>query len=159
MQLTGNVDIDIWLDANSDTAAGSKLGFWTELEPSIFDLEDLQVRQESDYVTFEIYCVGISWDPTRFGPGKHPTTFSEFFDLQKFPGRRAVRAIAPRTLEIALMADGVPPKDIYPLDVTRALRALDRIKSQIVWSHTTPPRHFLVADRRGRFRYRELRSS
>ena len=38
------------------------------------------------------------------------------------------------TLEIALMADGVAPKDLYPLDLDRAFRKLDEIKDHIaVW--------------------------
>ncbi|KRR17746.1 ABC transporter substrate-binding protein [Bradyrhizobium retamae] len=138
MLLTGNIEIDIYLSADEESAAGSKQGFWEKLDPSLFDLKDLKVQPASDYVTYEIYSRGISWDPKKFGPGKHPTTFAEFFDLQKFPGRRAMRAAATGTLETALAADGVAPKDIYPLDLNRAFKALDRIKSQIVWSANTP---------------------
>jgi putative spermidine/putrescine transport system substrate-binding protein len=32
-----------------------------------------------------------------------------------------------------LLADGVPPENLYPLDVERALDKLDTIKDQIVW--------------------------
>lgn len=37
------------------------------------------------------------------------------------------------TLEAALLADGVAPKDLYPLDVKRALTKLDQIKNDITW--------------------------
>jgi putative spermidine/putrescine transport system substrate-binding protein len=52
----------------------------------------------------------------------------------KYPGRRSLRKNPIDTLEIALMADGVAPKDLYPLDVDRAFRKLDEIKNEIdVW--------------------------
>ena len=34
-------------------------------------------------------------------------------------------------LEEALLADGVEPKDLYPLDVDRAFRKLDQIKHYV----------------------------
>jgi putative spermidine/putrescine transport system substrate-binding protein len=36
-------------------------------------------------------------------------------------------------LEVALLADGVAPDKLYPLDLDRAFKKLDTIKSQIVW--------------------------
>jgi putative spermidine/putrescine transport system substrate-binding protein len=36
------------------------------------------------------------------------------------------------TLEFALLADGVKPADLYPLDVDRALKVVGRVKGQIV---------------------------
>ncbi|MGY0576154.1 ABC transporter substrate-binding protein [Bradyrhizobium sp. RDM12] len=138
MQLTGNVDIDVYACTGAEAAAGSKRGFWEKLNASLFDIEDLKIKPASDYVTFEIACKGISWDPKKFPSGKHPTAFAELFDLEKFPGRRALRAIVQQTLEIALLADGVAPKHIYPLDLNRAFKVLDRVRSQIVWAATTP---------------------
>lgn len=39
---------------------------------------------------------------------------------------------------MALMADGVQPKDLYPLDVERAFKAMDRIKPHVsVWIKAT----------------------
>lgn len=138
MLLTGNVGIDIFLGTGAEAGAGSKQGFWEKIDPSLFDLADLHIQPASDYVLYEVFCRGVTWDPKKIGPGRHPATFADFFDLQKFPGRRAVRAVAQHTLEIALLADGVAPKDIYPLDLNRAFKSLDRIKSQIVWAATTP---------------------
>lgn len=67
-----------------------------------------------------------------------PETWQDFFDLEKFPGKRAVNKFAGGgILEAALLADGIAPKDLYPLDVDRALRKLDTIKSSIVWWSTS----------------------
>lgn len=138
MQITGNVEWDIYNDAGWHVAAGSKRGFWEKLDRSMFDLEDLTVPPTSDSVTWETYASGITWDPKKYGHGKHPTDFAEFFDLKGIPGRRAFRAGNIEALEVALLADGVAPKDIYPLDLDRAFKMLDRVKSSIVWAGATP---------------------
>ncbi|MGF6313444.1 putative spermidine/putrescine transport system substrate-binding protein [Bradyrhizobium sp. i1.8.4] len=137
MQLTGNVEIDVWVGPGSTTTNGSKQGFWEKLDANLFDVQDMVIQPKSDHVAYDLYCQGVGWDPVRYGPGKHPTNFAEFFDTRKFPGRRVVRKLADVTMEMALLADGVAPKDIYPLDLNRAFKALDRIKSSIVWGQTT----------------------
>ncbi len=70
--------------------------------------------------------------------GEKPATMADFFDLEKFPGRRGMRRSALVNLEFALMADGVPVDSIYatldtPEGVDQAFRKLDTIKDQIVW--------------------------
>ncbi|MFC0243864.1 ABC transporter substrate-binding protein [Falsochrobactrum ovis] len=65
---------------------------------------------------------------------KAPTRWADFWNLEEFPGRRSLRKNPLDTIEIALMADGVEPKDLYPLDLDRAFRKLDEIKDHIdVW--------------------------
>ena len=56
------------------------------------------------------------------------------FDTKKFPGKRTFyKWSAPGVIEIALLADGVPADKLYPLDLDRAFKKLDTIKSDIVW--------------------------
>src|SRR5215203_1971260 len=62
-----------------------------------------------------------------------PSSWADLFDTQKFPGRRGLHKVPSETLEVALLADGVPPENLYPLDVDRALGKLDTIKDQILW--------------------------
>lgn len=69
---------------------------------------------------------------------KAPTTIQDFFDLKKFPGKRAVRKRAQVNLEWALLADGVKPADVYKVLATpegqaQAFAKLDTIKQDIVW--------------------------
>ncbi|MGY4157978.1 putative spermidine/putrescine transport system substrate-binding protein [Bradyrhizobium sp. USDA 4461] len=129
--LTGNVEWDIYETSSYAMEFGSKNGFWERLDPSIFDLEDMAVPPASDYVAFSVYVAGVAWDPAKHAAGKHPSNFAEFFDLKAFPGRRALRNQPVETMSIALIADGVAPEDLYPLDVDRAFKALDRIKPSI----------------------------
>ncbi len=52
------------------------------------------------------------------------------WDAQKFPGGRTFNfrgGITPQ-LELAALADGVPMDKVYPLDVERAWKAMDRVK-------------------------------
>ena len=71
-------------------------------------------------------------------PDGGPATLEDFFDVAKFPGRRGMRRIPYTNLEFALMADGVPPEQVYAIlatheGVERAFGKLDSIKEQIVW--------------------------
>lgn len=138
-QLTGNVEIDVFNTTAEQAAYGSKQGFWEKLDLSTFDIDDMAIPPKNDTVTTNSYAGGIGWDPKKYGPGKHPTNFAEYFDLKKFPGRRTFRNRPGETLEAALLADGVPSKDIYPLDLDRAFKMLDRIKPSIAsWIAATP---------------------
>ena len=58
------------------------------------------------------------------------TTWADLFDLKRFPGKRTAARQVVATLEIALLADGVAPDKLYPLDVDRALKKLDTIKAR-----------------------------
>lgn len=63
-----------------------------------------------------------------------PTGWASFFDTRGVRGRRAMRRFPFDTIEQALLADGVPPGQLFPLDFDRAFRALDRIKRDVaVW--------------------------
>jgi putative spermidine/putrescine transport system substrate-binding protein len=70
--------------------------------------------------------------------GAEPATVNDFFDTVKYPGPRAMRASAKFNLEMALLADGVRPRNIYKTlstedGVARAFRKLDSIKPVLVW--------------------------
>jgi putative spermidine/putrescine transport system substrate-binding protein len=76
---------------------------------------------------------------------------ADFFDLAKFPGKRGLRKSPKATLEMALMADGVPAGEVYDLlatdaGVARAFAKLDTIKDSVVWweAGAQPPQ--LLAD-------------
>ena len=82
---------------------------------------------------------------------EQPSTIADFFDLERFPGRRGLRRIAKINLEFALMADGVPIEEVYdvldtPEGIDRAFAKLDTIKDEVVWweAGAQPPQ--LLAD-------------
>lgn len=64
-----------------------------------------------------------------------PQSWADFFNVADFPGRRALRKHIDAMLEPALLADGVAPEDLYPLDVERALDKIRSIKEHVLfWS-------------------------
>ncbi|HYQ51889.1 MAG TPA: ABC transporter substrate-binding protein [Pseudomonas sp.] len=81
-----------------------------------------------------------------------PTGWQDFWDIKKFPGKRALRKSAKFTLEAAMMADGVPRDQIYKelataQGVARAFRKLDEIKPYIQWWEAgAQPMQFLVSN-------------
>jgi putative spermidine/putrescine transport system substrate-binding protein len=67
-------------------------------------------------------------------PGGGPKNWSDFWNVEKFPGPRAMINNPVRALVFALAADGVPVDKIFPLDIDRAFRKLDQVKKHIkVW--------------------------
>ena len=92
----------------------------------------------------------FAYDDTKFTDEK-PATIADFFDLEKFPGKRGLRKNPKVNLEFALMADGVPADEVYDVlatdeGVDRAFAKLDTIKDQVVWweAGAQPPQ--LLAD-------------
>lgn len=83
-----------------------------------------------------IYAFNIAYNTERFGED-HPTTWAEFFDTEQFPGKRGFWKYATGGIfEAALLADGVAPEDLYPLDIDRAFAKLDTIKDDLVFYDT-----------------------
>ena len=75
--------------------------------------------------------LGYNTDATK---GAVPEGWADFFDTTKIPGKRGVWDYSEGgMLEFALMADGVAPGDLYPLDLPRATAKLDTIKDDIVF--------------------------
>nr|WP_238938624.1 substrate-binding domain-containing protein [Pseudomonas typographi] len=80
-------------------------------------------------------------------PNGHPHNWADFWDLQTFPGSRSLQRYPVRVLAFALMADGVPPEQLFPYDLDRAFAALDRIKPAIrVWWTQGPQSQQLLRD-------------
>lgn len=91
------------------------------------------------------YTFSIAYNTDTFGDS-HPESWEEFFDTEKFPGKRGFwRYVTGGAFEAALIADGVAPEDLYPLDLDRAFAKLDTIKDDIVWYDTGDEQVQLVA--------------
>ena len=79
-----------------------------------------------------IYSIQLAYNTDKVKTA--PTSWADFFDLTKFPGKRAVMDYsAGGIFEIALLADGVAPDKLYPLDLDRAIKKLNTIKSSLVF--------------------------
>lgn len=92
-----------------------------------------------------VWSYNIGYNTTIFAPGKHPQSWADVFDVQRFPGRRSFRDRVNPMLEIALLADGVKPANLYPLDVNRAFKKLDTIKKHAVfWTTNSQSQQLLI---------------
>lgn len=89
----------------------------------------------------------MAYNHEKFPAGKAPRTWADFWDVKTFPGRRGIRSRPFVTMEAALVADGVPPEKLYPLDVERALRKLEELKPHILWWNTNAQQATLILDR------------
>ncbi|WP_114966032.1 ABC transporter substrate-binding protein [Alkalilacustris brevis] len=85
-----------------------------------------------------VYSNIIAFNTEMFPEDAQPSTVADFFDVENFPGRRALQDRPGGSLEWALYADGVNPDDIYdvlatPEGVDRALAKLDTIKDHLIF--------------------------
>ena len=80
------------------------------------------------------YSTAIYYNVKTFGD-RVPQSCADFFDTKTYPGKRAVRSAAlPNPLiECALIADGVKPDDLYPLDIDRAFKKIETISDNLVF--------------------------
>ncbi|UFS58682.1 extracellular solute-binding protein [Subtercola endophyticus] len=81
-------------------------------------------------------------------PNGGPKTWADFFDTKKFPGKRAWPGSPgsyDSTCEVALLADGVAPADLYPLDLARCDKKMDTIKDDMVFYTSYPEIQTLLA--------------
>jgi len=94
--------------------------------------DDLDHRRE-DMVADIYFSTVLGYNTEVFPAGKHPRSWAEFWDLKKFPGPRMLTDLAAGAvdLEFALLADGVPKDKLYPVDLDRAFKSLDRVRPAI----------------------------
>lgn len=124
------VEWDIFDAVGATAYAGAKENLWEPIDPKVVDPSRFaRPVPNSQLVPTYIYAGGIAYDPART---KSPARdLTELWDVKNFPGRRGLRTRASETLELALLADGVPASQLYPLDIDRGFRALDQIKSHV----------------------------
>lgn len=126
-----------WFSDEIEPARAGALGLLEKLDYSLLPNAPkalASARQEfavSPYVT--TYQVGFRTD--RWS--SKPQSWADFWDVAKFPGPRSIGTNVMGVLEAALMADGVSPQALYPLDEERAYRKLAQIKPHIRMFHNT----------------------
>jgi putative spermidine/putrescine transport system substrate-binding protein len=119
------------------------------LEPIPYDQfkltnpQDLDAPMRRPSMLGNIYAATVLvYNTQAFKAGTQPKSWAEFWDAEKFPGPRTLadaKTGSAAELEFALLADGVPAAQLYPIDVERAFQSLSRIKRHIVkWWQTGP---------------------
>jgi putative spermidine/putrescine transport system substrate-binding protein len=107
------------------------------LEPLDWNGEDMsQIMPQAHrpgWMGQDVYSTVIAYRTDKYGQNG-PKNWADFWNVEKFPGRRSLHKHPIDILEAALLADGVPIKDVYPIDMDRAFKKLDQLKPHVdVW--------------------------
>ena len=128
---SGKVTLDIVASGSGSAARAGAEGLLEELDYSIIDVSTFYPTLKSKYcVGGDVFSTVYAWNTETYGDNG-PQNWADFFDVEKFPGKRAYRGKVAGALEPALMADGVAPEDVYKvLDSEDGIeRALDKIRT------------------------------
>jgi len=166
-QIVGNgrYDWDVMDFELPDAIAACRLGLLEHIDPASLPSGADGVSAARDFVPNAIgpcwvgsivYSQVVAYAPRRFGEAR-PQTIGDFFDLARFPGPRALRRSSGKyNLEMALLADGVKPQDVYavlstPQGVHRALAKLNTIAGSLVWWSNSADAIAMLNDGRAAF--------
>ncbi|OBZ95632.1 hypothetical protein ADU59_09615 [Pararhizobium polonicum] len=142
MEGMGNVEWDLLDAEGTQMELAMQKGL---LQPIDYDMIfKIVPREQIDPKVIKEYGVGsvafstvIAWNTGLFG-SEGPQNWTEWADTTRFKGRRALYAQPRPSFEIALMAAGVPPEKIYPINIDDAFKALDALKPKIdLWVEKT----------------------
>jgi len=99
-----------------------------------------------------VYSNIVAFNTEMFPEDKQPDSIDDVFNLEEFPGKRALQKKPINNMEWALVADGVAPEDVYEMldseeGIERAFAKLDTIKDSVIWweEGAQPPQ--LLADK------------
>ena len=132
---SGQVTWDI-VDVGNDFGLDAQADILEPLDYTLIKQDEILPGFASTYRVADItYGVVLAYNTEKTG-GAVPQGWADYFDLVKFPGKRGTWDYSEGGIfETALLADGVAPADLYPLDLDRAIKKLDPIKDSLVfWS-------------------------
>lgn len=135
---TGNVDWDVVQIEGPDLMRGCEEGMYERLDWSALGHAAQlipEAAQECGSAAL-VWSVAIAYDTDKLAQA--PTSWADFWDVQKTPGKRGLRKRAVYNLEFALLADGVKVEEVYkvlstPQGVDRAFAKLTELKPNIQW--------------------------
>ncbi len=148
---TGTVDWDMAQLGRSTVLNLQKRGdYFEKIDYDIVD-PDVEPGYRFEYgLEMLVWAEVMGYRTDAFG-GAVPSGWADFWDTKKFPGDRALIGAGSGNspeLEFAVMAAGVPPEKVYPIDMDLAFASYDKIKADVVkWWETgaVPPQ--MLTDR------------
>jgi len=150
---SGTVTWDIVDVLPHEARVGCDEGLFEELDRSMFTPaadgtsmdDDIMIEVPNDCVVPQIFWSYVPFYEEGTFSGDQPTTIADFFDVEKFPGKRGIHTWPNALIEMALVADGVEIADVYDVmstdeGIDRAFAMLDKIKDHSVfWSSGAKP--------------------
>jgi putative spermidine/putrescine transport system substrate-binding protein len=131
---SGTVSWDVVDLGATDCAIGAAEGLFEPLDYSVIDASGIaEPMVNEDWIGIIYYSTVLSWNKKL---EKQPQNWTDFWNAKDYPGTRSMRNNPQVMMEIALLADGVPLDQLYPLDADRAFEKLEEIKPHITtwWS-------------------------
>lgn len=148
MVQSGNVEWTVTEIGGQDIVKAEEEGLLEPIDTSRVDLSGFpqKVRDYKYAFAKSAYATVLAYSTTAYKNKPHPTTWAEFWDVKKFPGPRSLRNHPVDNLEYALLADGVAPDKLYPLDLDRAFKKMDEIAKHITvwWKSGQQPAQLLL---------------
>jgi putative spermidine/putrescine transport system substrate-binding protein len=124
-----------WDLVDADPFSAISLGKQGMIEPIDYKVVDKTKMRPGfgwDYAASTyFFSYVIAYDAKKFGANP-PKNMADFFDVKKFPGKRSLYKWGAGMWEAALLADGVAPEKLYPLDLKRAHDKIAAFKANVV---------------------------
>lgn len=150
---SGEVRWDIVDVLPHDARQGCDEGLFEELERNQFKPaadgtpmdDDVMVLVPNACVVPQTYWSYVPFYRQGSFEGEQPDSIADFFDLQRFPGKRGIRSWPQGLIEMALVADGIAIRNVYKVmstsqGIDQAFRMLDRIRDHSVfWTLGSEP--------------------
>ncbi|MGH7104137.1 MAG: polyamine ABC transporter substrate-binding protein [Acetobacteraceae bacterium] len=134
---THTVTWDVVSSGSGTAARAGSEGILEKLDYGVIDVADfLPGTAQPYFVGGDVFSTVVAWNTKTYGENG-PQNWVDFWDVKKFPGARSYRNAV--TLELPLIADGVPMDQVYevlsaPGGMTRAIKKLAELKPHIaVW--------------------------
>lgn len=143
----GDVTWDV-VDIENDFGTGSSEQYFEPIDYSIVPQDAILPGFADEYrVANILYATVIAYNTDEFSEEDAPQSWADFFDVENFPGTRMLPASASRYIfEVALVADGADPAELYPLDYERAVAVLDTIADDVIYWETGAQSAQILAD-------------
>lgn len=147
---SGNVEWSVMEINEADAERAARMNLLEPLDLRVINLagHPKELMDDKFVVTRGIYSTVLGYRTDVYASSPRPKSWSEFWDVKRFPGPRAMRNSPIDNLEFALLADGVKGDQLYPLDIDRAFRKMEQIKPHIsVWWTTGAQSAQLLIDK------------
>jgi putative spermidine/putrescine transport system substrate-binding protein len=124
-----------WDVVDADPFSAISLGKQGMIEPIDYTIVDKTKTRPGfgwDYAASTyFFSYVIAYDAQKFGKNP-PKNMKDFFDVKTYPGKRSLYKWGAGMWEAALLADGVAPDKLYPLDLKRAHGKIAAFKENVV---------------------------
>lgn len=127
---SGAITADLFELTGGEYAVAVQEGLLEPLDWDAINPEPMIDAAQEEYgLGFQFYSTIMAWS----ADAQPVSSWEEFWNTEAFPGVRAIPDNPTYVLPFALIADGVPRDQLFPLDVDRAFASMDKIKDDLIF--------------------------